>query len=110
MSNRNTQSSSRLPSRSDLRDGSPEVRMTQASSSRLTHEAFLELIVQDELAVRRDRLINRRTNATNFPAAAAILDRYLKDARLVEMTGKSYRLRRGGIGYRPNPINDTRAF
>lgn len=46
--------------------GSLEVRLTEASSSRLTHEEFLELIVQDELAVRRDRLINRRTNAANF--------------------------------------------
>ena len=46
--------------------GSLEVRLTEASSSRLTHEEFLELIVQDELAVRRDRLINRRIHAANF--------------------------------------------
>ena len=46
--------------------GSLEVRLTEASSSRLTHEEFLELIVQDELAVRRDRLISRRINAANF--------------------------------------------
>ncbi len=29
----------------------------------------------------------------DIPAAAAILDRFLQDARLIEMTGKSYRLR-----------------
>ena len=46
--------------------GSLEVRLTEASSSRLTHEEFLELIVQDELAVRRERLISRRTSAANF--------------------------------------------
>lgn len=46
--------------------GSLEVRLQEAASSRLTHAEFLELIVQDELAVRQDRLIGRRINAAAF--------------------------------------------
>ena len=33
-----------------------DVRLQEASSSRLSHAEFLELILQDELAVRHDRL------------------------------------------------------
>lgn len=37
------------------------VRLEEAAASRLTHAEFLELILQDELAVRDDRQIRRRT-------------------------------------------------
>lgn len=43
-----------------------EVRLQEAASSRLSHAEFLELILQDELAVRHDRLISRRTKAAAF--------------------------------------------
>lgn len=43
-----------------------EVRLQEAASSRLSHVEFLELILQDELAVRQDRLITRRTHAAAF--------------------------------------------
>lgn len=43
-----------------------DVRLTEAASSRLSHAEFLELVVQDELAIRKDRLITRRTNAASF--------------------------------------------
>jgi len=43
-----------------------EVRLQEARSSRLDHLEFLELIVQDELVVRRDRKIERRTKAAAF--------------------------------------------
>ena len=46
--------------------GSLDVRLQEASSSRLTHAEFLELVIQDELAVREDRLIARRTKAAAF--------------------------------------------
>lgn len=42
------------------------VRLQEASASRLSHAEFLELILQDELAVRQERLINRRTVAASF--------------------------------------------
>ncbi|MEZ6130472.1 MAG: IS21-like element helper ATPase IstB [Planctomycetaceae bacterium] len=42
------------------------VRLQEASASRLTHAEFLELIVQDELAVRNDRAVDRRTRAARF--------------------------------------------
>ena len=43
-----------------------EVRLQEAASSRLNHTEFLELVLQDELAVRRDRLIARRTKSACF--------------------------------------------
>ena len=43
-----------------------EVRLQEATASRLSHAEFLELILQDELAVRHDRLIARRTKAAAF--------------------------------------------
>ena len=43
-----------------------EVRLQEASSNRLTHAEFLELIVQDELSVRHDRAVERRTRSARF--------------------------------------------
>ena len=43
-----------------------QVRLEEAAASRLTHAEFLELILQDELAVRDDRQIQRRTKAAAF--------------------------------------------
>jgi DNA replication protein DnaC len=43
-----------------------EVRLQEAASHHLTHAEFLELILQDELAVRGDRLLARRVKAAGF--------------------------------------------
>jgi DNA replication protein DnaC len=43
-----------------------EVRLQEAQSHHLNHVEFLELIVQDELAVRSDRLLKRRVKAACF--------------------------------------------
>ena len=43
-----------------------DVRLQEAASHQLTHAEFLELILQDELLVRSDRLIERRTKAAMF--------------------------------------------
>lgn len=43
-----------------------EVRLQEARSSKLDHAEFLELILADELVVRRDRLIARQTKAAAF--------------------------------------------
>ena len=43
-----------------------EVRLQEAKASKLDHAEFLELILADELVVRRDRLIERRTKAAAF--------------------------------------------
>lgn len=43
-----------------------EVRLQEAAANRLSHAEFLELILQDELAIRGDRLIQRRTKAAMF--------------------------------------------
>jgi len=43
-----------------------DVRLQEAAGHNLTHAEFLELILQDELAVRADRLMNRRIRAAMF--------------------------------------------
>lgn len=43
-----------------------QVRLEEALANRLTHAEFLELILQDELAVRGERQIQRRTKAAAF--------------------------------------------
>lgn len=43
-----------------------EVRLQEAVSHQLTHLQFLELILQDELNIRQQRLIGRRTKAAVF--------------------------------------------
>lgn len=43
-----------------------EVRLQEAAGNNLGHAEFLELLVQDELNVRQQRLIARRTKAASF--------------------------------------------
>ena len=43
-----------------------EIRLQEASGNGLNHAEFLELILQDELAVRSDRQMNRRIKAASF--------------------------------------------
>ena len=43
-----------------------DVRLQEASANRLNHSEFLELVLQDELSVRQNRLIERRTKAAAF--------------------------------------------
>jgi DNA replication protein DnaC len=43
-----------------------EVRLQEASGNGLNHAEFLELVLQDELAIRAERLINRRVKAAAF--------------------------------------------
>ena len=43
-----------------------DVRLQEASGNRLGHAEFLELVLQDELLVRNDRLVGRRTKAAGF--------------------------------------------
>lgn len=43
-----------------------EVRLHEAATHKLSHVEFLELILQDELLVRNERLINRRVKAAQF--------------------------------------------
>jgi len=43
-----------------------EVRSQEAASHNLSHVEFLELILQDELTVRQERLIDRRVKAAGF--------------------------------------------
>jgi DNA replication protein DnaC len=46
--------------------GTLEVRLQEAAASRLNHAEFLELALQDELAVRSDRQVARRVKTAAF--------------------------------------------
>ena len=43
-----------------------EVRLQEAAGNRLGHAEFLELVLQDELAIRNERLVARRLKAAGF--------------------------------------------
>lgn len=43
-----------------------EIRLHEAATTGLTHREFLELLLQDELMIRNDRLVNRRIGAACF--------------------------------------------
>ncbi len=43
-----------------------DVRLQEATGNGLNHMEFLELLLQDELAIRADRLMNRRVKAAVF--------------------------------------------
>jgi len=43
-----------------------DIRLQEAKTHQLSHDEFLEMILQDELAVRADRQLERRTRAAMF--------------------------------------------
>ena len=43
-----------------------DVRLQEAASHGLNHAEFLELVLQDELVVRSDRLLQRRVKVAGF--------------------------------------------
>jgi len=49
-----------------------EVRLQEAAGNRLSHAEFLELIFQDELLVRSERLIGRRVQGAQFREVKAL--------------------------------------
>lgn len=51
-----------------------DVRLQEAAANRLGHAEFLELIFQDELNVRQQRLIDRRTKAADFRTLKTLED------------------------------------
>lgn len=50
---------------SGLRNTLP-MRLNEAAANQLTHQQFLELLLQDEISVRNHRLIERRTRQAGF--------------------------------------------
>ena len=46
--------------------GTLSLRLQEAAANRLGHEEFLEILLQDELNVRKERLLSRRTKAADF--------------------------------------------
>lgn len=50
------------------------VRLQEAAANRLGHAEFLELICQDELNVRKERLMDRRTKTADFRSLKTLED------------------------------------
>ena len=50
------------------------IRLQEAQSNRLAHAEFLELVLQDELAVRRQRQIERRIKTAAFRELKSLED------------------------------------
>src|SRR5436309_13396864 len=46
--------------------GTVSLRLQEAAANRLSHEEFLEILLQDELNVRQERSLSRRTKAAAF--------------------------------------------
>lgn len=51
-----------------------DVRLQEAAANRLGHAEFLELLLQDELNVRQQRLLARRIQAADFRSLKALED------------------------------------
>ena len=51
-----------------------EIRLQEAAGHQLSHAEFLELLLQDELLVRNQRLIARRVKAAQFRELKALDD------------------------------------
>jgi len=51
-----------------------EVRLQEAVANRLSHQEFLELILQDEMLVRQQRLLGRRLKAASFRESRTLED------------------------------------
>jgi DNA replication protein DnaC len=49
-----------------------DVRLQEATANHLSHAEFLEIVLQDELAVRHERLIHRRTKIAAFREAKTL--------------------------------------
>jgi DNA replication protein DnaC len=51
-----------------------DVRCQEAAGNNLTHAEFLELLIQDELNVRKDRSLKRRIKAADFRRLHSLVD------------------------------------
>ena len=51
-----------------------DLRLQEAAANRLSHQEFLELILQDEVNLRHQRLLDRRTRAAEFRALKTMED------------------------------------
>lgn len=51
-----------------------DVRIRESQSNNLTHMEFLEILIEDEMSLRRQRLIERRFKKAQFPAIKTLED------------------------------------
>ena len=80
-----------------------DVRLQEARANRLDHPEFLELILADELAVRQQRLIARRTKAACFREAKTLEDfdwdfnRSIKRKQIFDLAAGTFLQRRRDV-------------
>lgn len=71
--------------------GTLDVRLQEAAGNGLSHEEFLELVLQDEREVRKERLLARRSKAASFRDQKTLEDfdwsfnRSVKRAQIFEL-------------------------
>jgi DNA replication protein DnaC len=72
-----------------------DVRLQEAQGNHLTHAEFLELVMQDEMLVRRERKLARRLKAASFRDLKSLEDfdwsfnRSIKKSEIYELaTGR----------------------
>jgi DNA replication protein DnaC len=56
-----------------------DIRLQEARGNSLSHEEFLELVLQDEVNIRKDRLIRRRVKMAAFRQAVKTLEDFSWD-------------------------------
>jgi DNA replication protein DnaC len=56
-----------------------DLRLQEARGNNLSHEEFFELVLQDELNIRKDRLIRRRVKMASFRQAVKTLEDFSWD-------------------------------
>jgi DNA replication protein DnaC len=73
-----------------------ELRLQEATANRLGHEQFLELVLEDEMNLRRDRFLKRRVKAARF-AGLKTLDQFnwdfnpkIERSRFYELAGGEF--------------------
>ncbi|HLY75011.1 MAG TPA: ATP-binding protein, partial [Planctomycetota bacterium] len=56
-----------------------DLRLHEARGNSLSHEEFFELVLQDELNIRKDRMIRRRVKMASFRQAVKTLEDFSWD-------------------------------
>ncbi|HEV3026175.1 MAG TPA: ATP-binding protein, partial [Planctomycetota bacterium] len=56
-----------------------DIRLQEARGNSLSHEEFFELVLQDELNIRKDRMIRRRVKMASFRQAVKTLEDFSWD-------------------------------
>jgi len=88
--------------------GTLSLRLQEAAANRLSHEEFLEILLQDELNVRQERFLSRRTKAAHTPGKSMIAVLCTRSAATHETSGSYDLASAGEINLAGTPFSDAR--